>query len=208
MQREIIKIHEKANMAIDITLAIFTLYGFWVGFSKGIIGTVFTVLSYAFGGLAAMKLSPSVTRLLEEQFGANPLWFIPALLLTFIGTMMLLRVIGRSLEGVLKSVNINIINQIFGGALSAAFMILIFSVLMTFAEASKLVTPQTVGTSFSYPYVKEFPKQMKVVFEKAKPIFLTFWDESSEFMDRVEEMTEKTDGNPDIFDIEETPPEE
>lgn len=195
-------------MAIDITLVIFTVYGFWVGFSRGIIGTIFTVLSYIFGGLAAMKLSPSVTRLLEEQFGANPLWFIPALLLTFIGTMMLLRFIGRSLEGVLKSVNINIINQIFGGALSAAFMILIFSVLMTFAEASKLITPKTVGDSFSYTYVKEFPKQMKIVFEKAKPIFLTFWDESTEFMDRVEEMTEKTDGNPDIFDIDEKPAEE
>jgi len=193
-------------MAIDIILVIFTIYGFWVGFSRGIIGTVFTVLSYVFGVLAAMKLSPSVTRLLEEQFYASPFMFIAGFLLTFIGTMALLRLIGRSLEGVLKSVNINIVNQVMGGTLSAAFMILIFSVLMSFAEASKMVDDKTVQTSMSYPYVKQFPKQMKVVYEKAKPIFLTFWDESTEFMDRVEEMTEKTDGNPDIFDIEETTP--
>ena len=195
-------------MAIDIILVIFTIYGFWVGFSRGIIGTVFTVLSYVFGVLAAMKLSPSVTRLLEEQFYASPFMFIAGFLLTFIGTMMLLRFIGRSLEGVLKSVNINIVNQIVGGTFSAAFMILIFSVLMSFAEASKLVDNKTMETSMSYPYVKQFPKQMKVVYEKAKPVFLTFWDESTEFMDRVEEMTEKTDGSPDIFDIEETKPNE
>ncbi len=195
-------------MAIDIILIIFTIYGFWVGFSRGIIGTVFTVLSYVFGVLAAMKLSPSVTRLLEEQFYASPFMFIAGFLLTFIGTMALLRLIGRSLEGVLKSVNINIVNQVMGGTLSAAFMILIFSVLMSFAEASKMVDDKTVQTSMSYPYVKQFPKQMKVVYEKAKPIFLTFWDESTEFMDRVEEMTEKTDGNPDIFDIEDTKPNE
>jgi membrane protein required for colicin V production len=182
------------------------IYGFWIGFSKGIIGTVFTVLSYVFGGLAAMKLSPSVTRLLEEQLSPSPLMFILGIILTFIGTMALLRLIGRSLEGVLQSVNINIINQIMGGTLSAAFMILIFSILMSFGEASKMVDDKTIQTSMSYPYVKEFPKQMKVVFEKAKPIFLTFWDESTEFMDRVEEMTEKTDGNPDIFDIEDTKP--
>ncbi len=193
-------------MAIDIILVIFTIYGFWVGFSRGIIGTVFTVLSYVFGVLAAMKLSPSVTRLLEEQFYASPFMFIAGFLLTFIGTMMLLRLIGRSIEGVLKSVNINIVNQIMGGTLSAAIMILVFSVLMSFAEASKLVDDKTMQTSMSYPYVKQFPKQIKVVYEKAKPIFLTFWDESTEFMDRVEEMTEKTDGNPDIFDIEETKP--
>ena len=193
-------------MAIDIILVIFTIYGFWVGFSRGIIGTVFTVLSYVFGVLAAMKLSPSVTRLLEEQFYASPFMFIAGFLLTFIGTMMLLRFIGKSLEGILKSVNINIVNQIMGGTLSAAIMILVFSVLMSFAEASKLVDTQTTQTSMSYPYVKQFPKQMKVVYEKAKPIFLTFWDESTEFMDRVEEMTEKTDGNPDIFDIEDTSP--
>ncbi|MGK0365301.1 MAG: putative membrane protein required for colicin V production [Saprospiraceae bacterium] len=195
-------------MVIDVILIIFAIYGFWVGFSRGIIGTVFTILSYAFGVLAAMKLSPSITRLLEEQFGANPLWFIPGFLLTFIGTMMLLRFIGRSLEGILKSININIVNQVMGGTLSAAFMILIFSVLMSFAEASKMVDNNTIQTSMSYPYVKEFPKQIKVVYEKAKPVFLTFWDESTEFMDRVEEMTEKTDGNPDIFDIEETKPNE
>ena len=195
-------------MVIDIMLLIFLVYGFWVGFSRGIIGTVFTVLSYVFGALAAMKLSPSVTRLLEEQLSPNPLMFLLAILLTFVGTMMLLRLVGRSLEGVLKSVNINIVNQIMGGTLSAAFMILIFSVLMGFAAASKLVDDKTMQTSMSYPYVKEFPKQMRVVYEKAKPIFLTFWDESTEFMDRVEEMTEKTDGNPDIFDIEDTEPNE
>ena len=97
-------------MAIDIILVIFTIYGFWVGFSRGIIGTIFTVLSYVFGVLAAMKLSPSVTRLLEEQFYASPFMFIAGFLLTFIGTMMLLRLVGRSIEGVLKSVNINIVN--------------------------------------------------------------------------------------------------
>lgn len=193
-------------MVIDIILIIFMIYGFWIGFSKGIIGTVFTVLSYVFGGLAAMKLSPSVTRLLEEQLSPSPLMFILGIILTFVGTMALLRLVGRSLEGVLQSVNINIVNQIMGGTLSAAFMILIFSVLMSFGEASKMVDDKTIQTSMSYPYVKEFPKQMKVVYEKAKPIFLTFWDESTEFMDRVEEMTEKTDGNPDIFDIEETKP--
>lgn len=189
-------------MAIDIILIIFTVYGFWVGYSKGIIKTVFTIASYLFGILAAMKLSPSVTRLLEEQFVANPLMFIAGFLLTFVGTMMLLRFIGRSLEGVLKSVNINIINQILGGTLSAAFMILIFSVLLSFAEASRLVTPEAMNQSMSYTYVKEFPKQMKVVYEKAKPVFLTFWDESAEFLDRVEEMTEKKDGDAIIFDIE------
>lgn len=195
-------------MVIDIILIIFMIYGFWVGFSKGIIGTVFTVLSYLFGGLAAMKLSPSVTRLLEEQLSPSPLMFILGIILTFIGTMALLRLVGRSLEGVLQSVNINIVNQVMGGTLSAAFMILIFSILMSFGEASKMVDDKTIQTSMSYPYVKEFPKQMKVVYEKAKPIFLTFWDESTEFMDRMEEMTEKSDGNPDIFDIEDTKPNE
>lgn len=191
-------------MAIDIILIIVTIYGFWVGYSKGIIGTVFTFLSYAFGIIAAMRFSPSITRLLEEQVHASPLMFIAGFLLTFVGTMMLLRFIGKSLEGILKSVNINIVNQILGGVLSAAVMILVFSVLLMFSQASNLVGEKTIETSMSYEYVKQFPSQMKVVYEKAKPVFLTFWDESTEFMDRIEEMTQKEDGNPNIFDIEET----
>ncbi len=192
-------------MAIDIILIIFVIYGFWVGFSRGIIGTVFTILSYLFGILAAMKLSPSVTRLLEEQFYASPLMFIAGFLLTFIGTMMLLRLIGRTIEGVLQSININIINQVLGGALAAGFMILIFSFLLKFAVASNIVADKTMNDSMSYPFVKEFPDAMKVVYDKAKPVLLTFWDESSEFMDRVENMTQTTDGDADIFDIEKDP---
>ena len=157
------------------------------------------------GVLTAMKLGPGVTRLLEEQVSDTPLMFIVGFLLVLIATMMLLRFIGRTLESLLESVNINIINRIFGGALTAAFMILIFSVLLKFAEASNVVAPQTVRTSVSYPFVREFPSAMRVFYEKAKPVVLTFWDESTHFLDRAEDMMETTESDPDFFDIEEEP---
>lgn len=62
---------------IDLFFAIFAGYGFFLGFTKGIIRTVFTILSYIFGLLAAFKLSPATTRFLETALGSdNPMLFV------------------------------------------------------------------------------------------------------------------------------------
>ena len=201
-------------MAIDIIFAIVLLYGFYVGYSRGIIGTVFTVLSIVFGLMAAFKFAPAATRFLETAFNSNsPLMFLAGFILAFVGTMLLIRFLARGLEGILQTININFINQIAGGILLSAIMVLIYSVLLMFAERSHMITDDTRQRSMTYPYLQQFPDQMQGVYAYTKPIFLEFWDESVEFMDKMEEMSVKrNDSNPNIFDIEDnnstdTPPD-
>lgn len=192
-------------MAIDIIFVIMAGFGFYLGFSRGIISTIFTIISFTFGLMAAFKFSPAMTKFLEDIFNtSNPLMFIAGFLLSFIITMVFLRLIARGLETLLETAQINIINQILGGALLSGIMILVYSMLLWFSEQSHLVDQQTQQQSFTYPYLKEFPGQVWVIAEKLKPTFEEFWDYSVDMMDRLEDMgVERTESEPNIYDIEE-----
>jgi uncharacterized membrane protein required for colicin V production len=190
-------------MMIDLFFAIFAGYGFFLGFTKGIIRTVFTILSYLFGLLAAFKLSPAVTRFLETALSnENPLLFIAGFLIAFFGTMLLFRFISRALSQGLESANINIINQVAGGALLASIMTLLYSLVLWFLVESHIVKDESREASVTYPFLAEYPKVAWNLIEKLKPTLMEFWDNSVDFMDRVEKVgVEKTEGDPNIYDL-------
>lgn len=197
-------------MVIDIILFLFAAWGFYRGFSTGIIKTVFTLLSFVLALLVAFKFAPATTRFLETAFNTNePLLFIAGFLLAFIATMFIIRLIARGLEGILRTVHINFINKLAGGTLSALMMVLMFSILVWFGDKAHLLRRETRQTSYTYPYLKEFPGQIRKVYDNFKPTFRQFWDETIEFMDRMEEMsTERTKSDRSIFDVPEEKEEE
>ena len=116
-------------MIIDVVCLIFAGYGFWVGYSKGIISTVLNLSSYFFGILAAMKFGPVMGDMIAGAMpgAGSSVSFLAGVVITFIIVLILFRLLARGLTGALESVNINFINQILGGVLSAIFFSLIFS---------------------------------------------------------------------------------
>lgn len=191
-------------MVVDIIFAIAAGYGFYLGFSKGIISTVFTIISYTFGLVASLKFTPAMTSFLETAFNTtNPLMFVLGFLLSFIIMMVFIRLIASGLEGLLETANINIINQVAGGALLSGLSILVFSILLWFGDQAHMVDQKTKTDSFTYPYLEQFPSQAWRIAELAKPTFEEFWDHSVDFMDRIDDMTQRTEGEETIYDIEE-----
>ena len=193
-------------MAIDIVFVIFAAYGFYMGFSKGIIKTIFTILSYVIGLMAAFKFSPVVTNFLETTFKTdNPLMYVAGFLLSFVLTMVLIRMLAKGLEGVLQTANINIINQAAGGVVLAAAMVLVYSVILWFGETSHIVNEESKSTSLTYPYLKDFPDQIWEMGEYVRPVFEEFLDHSAEFMDKIQESVDdssETSTKTNIYDIE------
>ncbi len=180
-------------MAIDIIFVIVAGYGFYLGFSKGIIQTVFTVLSIMFGLMAAMRFAKPMTDFLENAFNNhNPLMFIAGFLLTFILTMLLIRLIARGVEGFLKTANINVINQIAGGMLLAAIFIMLYSVVLWFGNQTGAIA-DAKENSITYDYLEEYPEYVWNAGRKIQPYIKDFYEQSQTFMDRLEEFGENRD---------------
>ena len=197
-------------MVIDIIFVIAAIYGFYLGFTKGIIRTIFNVLSILLGFIGAFKFAPAATKFLETAFGSdNPLMFLAGFLLSFVATMLLIRTIARGLEGVLKTANVNVVNQFAGGVLLGGVMVFLYSLILWFADISGILETAKEG-SFTYEYLEVFPDQAGKVYEFLKPTIKDFWTGSVKAMDRIKEMNmEQEEGEPNIFDInedEEPPP--
>ncbi len=189
-------------MVIDIIFGITLLYGFYLGFSKGIIQTVFTLLSVIFGLMAAFKFGPATAEFLKHVFNNdNPLMFLAGSLLAFVGIMIIIRMFARGMEGLLKTANINVINQFAGGALLAGAMALLFSVLLWFGDQARLVDTKTKQASMTYPYLEEMPGQARLIAERFKPLFKDFWDQSLDMMDRLERISLEREENHNVFDL-------
>lgn len=191
-------------MVVDIIFVIVLLLGFYTGFSRGIIQTVFTVISLIFGLMAAFKFAPATTQFLETTFNNdNPLMFIAGFLLSFAVVMIFIRMIARFLEGLLQTANINFINQIAGGILLGGISILLFSVLLWFGDQARMIDPQTKTDSYSYPYLKEYPAHLKDLTVRLKPVFYNFWEHSMDMMDKLEQISIEQTENTEVQDLSE-----
>lgn len=172
-------------MVIDIIFFISAAYGFYVGYSKGIIKTVFSTLSIVLGLMAAMKFSPYMTSFLEDTFSRSPLMFVAGFVLTFVGVMLLVRLLAKTIEGVFKTIKINVINKIAGGIFMSGFFILLFSILVWFGNEAHGIDSKTKETSFSYSYLEKIPIEARGVFMTLKPVFQDFWNYAMDSMDRL-----------------------
>ncbi|TXB63013.1 CvpA family protein [Phaeodactylibacter luteus] len=189
-------------MVIDVIFAVASLWGFYVGFSRGIIKTIFTILSVIFGLMIAFRFGPDVTGLLESTVSDNPLMFVAGFLLTFVLTMMGIRLFANMLEGALESANINFINQVIGGLFMAALMILLYSVLLWFGDRSHLINNEAKNESRTYVYLEQYPEKVWDWGGRAKPILEDFWDHSIEFMDKLDGVkVEREESDPIIYDL-------
>ena len=189
-------------MVIDILLAIFAVFGFMSGYSKGIIKTVFTVLAYLIGMMAAFKFSPATTTFLEQLFNTDhPLMFICGFVLTLLSTLFLIRMLARSIESALEKANINFVNQILGGSFMTAISILVLSLLVWFADNSRLIDQHTKDVSHTYDYLEAYPTYVWAAGKKLRPTFQEFWDNTLDFMDQIQDRSVKSTQTNRTYDI-------
>ena len=190
-------------MSIDILFVIFGGLGFYFGFTRGIIRSIFNVLGIILGLVATFKFTPSVTRVLEDTFNSNsPMMFLAAAAIVGAIVFFALRFIAKTIESILQSVSLNILNQVAGGVLSSAITLLVLSFILMFADRSNLLEEETKAQSMTYEVIETFPGHFFTVFRSIKPVFLDFWDATVDFLDRVEDMDlERTEETPNIFDI-------
>lgn len=191
-------------MAIDIICLIFLAYGFWIGYSKGIISTVLSLASYVFGVLAAMKFGPIFGDMI---FGWAPVLtsvgaFIIGVIAVFVMTLVLFRIVAKGLTSFMENININFINQILGGVLSGLFFTFIFSGLVFFGDQSRIITDDLSASSITYKPLTQIRVAVWAQGKTLYPVFRDFYDKSVDAMDRLRDNVDKGESD-SIFDLEE-----
>lgn len=195
-------------MPIDFVFIIALGLGFWHGYSKGIIGTVFNVLAYVFGVVIAFKMAPTTTDILKRIFNSeNPSFFIAAFLLNMGLIMFMLRATANAFEKGLQAVYLGFINRVLGGSLMAGLALLVYSVLLWFVVQVKIVNEETIKQSKTYPLLEKMPGAAKEVAVRLTPFAKEMWDTSMDWIGEVDKFGgQKPEDLPKLIDTQKTDP--
>lgn len=168
-------------MIVDLLFLAIAAYGYYVGYNRGIIKTVFSIISIVVGLLMALRFTSFVHGLIQSLFNTNNLLtFLCSLLLTFFAVMLVIRLGARFIERGLEAIKLNILNKVLGGFLIAAFFLLIFSTVLWFIDRAGVVREETKQHSITMPYLLAFPIQMKGVFQDLRQLVNTAWQDGLE----------------------------
>lgn len=173
-------------MIIDLIACLLVAFGFYQGFTKGLIKTVFSTLSILIAVVATFKFSGEVMDILESLLNINrAITFVLGFVLTFIVVMALIRFIGGKLEKLINTIHIGGVNKILGGALLGLFYAILISYGVYFINKVELISPQQKEASFTYPILEPLPRITQDVGSKLKPYFSGFWENLLETMDSI-----------------------
>ena len=163
-------------MYIDLIFILFALYGFWMGYRKGLIRTLFSFLSFIIGLLLTLKFSPYVVEFITDVFHTEKiLSLVIGLLQSFFVVMGVVKWIGKSIEKMLTRAKLNTFNKIQGGILLSFMMIVMYSVIIWFLDRTQLISDHQRLASKTYPYLIELPAKMQAFLMEFKPLFEKFW---------------------------------
>ncbi|MGI9526911.1 MAG: CvpA family protein [Weeksellaceae bacterium] len=142
---------------LDILLLLPLLYGFYSGYSKGLIsqftGLVGIVVAFLFG----VKLSSYIGAYLLEQGIVNPAWSgIVGFVVTMMGIFLALKLAGNIVRRTSKFIGLGFIEKLAGGVLGSIKYGLIVMILLVFFvklnQVLEIVPQGTLKESMLYPY--------------------------------------------------------
>jgi len=173
-------------MFIDIICLVLIATSFYLGYSKGIIKSIFGIVSIILAFLISLKFSFLTIGLVEKIFDVDPrLNILIGFVLTFLVIMIGIRLIGQGFEKILETAHINFINKLAGGIVSGLIALIIYSSIILFMDRLKLIKASTKEDSVTYAYLKKMPATTKWIFQKTKIVFSEFWEKTHKAMEEV-----------------------
>ncbi|MBK7226575.1 MAG: CvpA family protein [Saprospiraceae bacterium] len=165
-------------MIIDILCGLIVGFCFYLGYTKGIIKTVFGVLSIIIGLLATLKFSHLTMNLLDKVFDVDPrIMIIIGFVLTFLLILIGIRMIGNAVEKLLETAHINFINQIAGGVVSALIALVIYSSIVGFVIRLRLLKRMSRRVRSLIQYLLRYQKNQKIFSKRQSHSFQNFGSE-------------------------------
>ena len=164
-------------MIIDIALVLFAAAGFWLGYTKGIVRTLFFVVLYTIAVLLTLALSPLVMDLSVRWFKAGKVFaLIFGTILTLLILIFLLHWLLKSVEKYLTKSKLGAYSKSFGGVIMMLVSMVVFSFLIWGIVQFGWIGTEVKTKSYSYPIVEKVPVSTKNFLAEFKPLFRRYWE--------------------------------
>lgn len=173
-------------MIIDAAFIILIIFASIKGMRKGLIVAVFSIVGFIMGLAAALKLSAIVANRLATHVNPTFKW-LPFLsfVLVFILVAFLVNLAGRLLQKTFESVMLGWINRVGGMLLFIALYTFIFSIFIFFAVQVHFIKPETIASSYFYPYIQPLGPRVINSLGDIIPFFKDMFEQLQKFFGGV-----------------------
>ncbi len=173
-------------MIIDIIVAIILILAAIKGFRQGLIVALFSVIAFIVGLAAAMKLSVVVADYIGKAVNVSDKWLpIISFAVVFLIVVILVRLGAKFIQKSVELAMLGWVNRIGGILLYAALYILIFSILLFYAEQLSLIKAETIKESVTYEYIQPWGPRLMDGLGKIIPVFKGMFEDLEDFFDGV-----------------------
>lgn len=173
-------------MIIDIIIVILLVMAAIKGYQRGLIVALFSVIAFIIGLAAAMKLSAAVAGYIGKAVKVSDQWLpVISFAVVFIVFVLLIRWGANLIQKGVELALLGWVNRLGGVLLYCGLYILIFSVLIFYAEQVELLKPETKNASVTYPYVQPWGPVVIDGFGKIIPVFKNMFTQLQEFFGTV-----------------------
>jgi membrane protein required for colicin V production len=192
-------------MTIDLICLAALAYGFFVGYKEGILNSIFRVVSILIALMVAFRFSPAMTEMIEKGFDIyNPLMFIIGFVVTFFLTLWVFRWIGNLITSGMELIHVNLVNQMAGGLVLGFLFVVLYSIVVWFADSAGVISAETKMQSRTFVYLEPLPQKTFAILGDLKPTFSRFFNKTNEVMDDMERTRVKQkETKTDIYEVPE-----
>lgn len=173
-------------MFLDILLLIILVLAIIKGYQRGLIVGIFSFVAVIIGLAAAMKLSAVAADYIGSAVKVSDRWLpVISFIVVFIVVVLLVRLGANLIQKTVEFSMLGWVNRLGGMLFYAAIYIIVYSVVLFYAEQVKLVQPATIDQSATYAYVQPWGPMAVNTFASVVPIFKDMFAELSSFFDGV-----------------------
>ena len=179
-------------MVLDIFFAVILILAVIKGYQRGLIVGLFSFIAIITGLAAAIKLSAVVAGYIGKAVKISEQWLpVISFAVVFFLVILLVRWGAKALQHTVEVVMLGWINRLGGIIFYAAIYFIIFSVVLFYAEQTKLIQPETKAKSVTYSYVQPWGPKAINIFGTVIPLFKNMFGQLEEFFGSVSKKIPK-----------------
>jgi membrane protein required for colicin V production len=173
-------------MIIDLVLAVVLILAVFKGLRQGLIVALFSVIAFIIGLAAAIKLSALVAGYIGKAVKISDQWLpVISFAVVFLLVVILIRLGAKAIEKTVEMAMLGWANKVGGVLLFGVLYVLIFSILIFYADQMSFITEETKKQSISYYYIQPLGPEIIDGLGKIIPFFKNMFQELETFFDSV-----------------------
>ena len=171
---------------LDLLFAIILVLAIIKGYRRGLIVGVFSFIAIVIGLAAAIKLSAVVAAYIGSSVKVSNEWLpIISFILVFLIVVLLVRWIANLIQRSFEIATLGWVNRLGGIVFYAAIAIVVFSVVIFYAEQVHLVRQQTIDRSLTYNFIQPWGPKAVNSCASVMPVFRNMFTDLKDFFGGV-----------------------